>query len=82
LIITGVSLSYIKKPSPANWNYTTVLGEALYNSTGSENFQLHPTEETKVVLKVLELAGLLIQDIGTYQVADKEDKQKIQQEKS
>jgi hypothetical protein len=34
------------------------------------------------VLRVLELAGLLIQDIGTYQVADKEDKQKIQQEKS
>ena len=64
------------------WGYSTVLGEALYNASNSSDFKLHATEETKLVIKVLELAGLVIQDIGTYQVADKEDKQKIQQEKS
>ena len=82
LITTGVKINYIVKPKKVNWNYVTVLGEALYNASGSQSFWLHATEETKLVLKILELAGLLIQDIGTYQVADKEDKQKTQQEKS
>ena len=82
LITTNVKMNYVIRPRQVNWNYSTVLGEALYNVTNSVNFDLHATEETKLVIKVLELAGLLIQDIGTYQVADKEDKQKIQQEKS
>ncbi len=82
LITTNVKMNYVIRPSQVNWNYSTVLGEALYNAANSEDFDLHATEETKLVIKVLELAGLLIQDIGTYQVADKEDKQKIQQEKS
>lgn len=82
LIVANVDMNYIKKPDQVTWNYSTVLGEALYNSSGSHDFKIHATEETKLVIKILELAGLLIQDIGTYQVADKEDKQKIQQEKS
>jgi predicted RNA-binding protein associated with RNAse of E/G family len=77
-----LEVNYIKSPTPAVWGYSVVLGEALYNQNISINFQIHPTDETKLVMKVLELAGLVIQDIGTYQVADKEDKQKIQQEKS
>jgi hypothetical protein len=77
-----VEYNYIKKPATVNWGYTTVLGEALYNQSTSVDFELHSTEETKLVIKVLELAGLVIQDVGTYQVADAEEKQKIQQEKS
>ncbi len=82
LITVNVKMNYLIRPRQFNWNYSTVLGEALYNATNSTDFDLHATEETKLVIKILELAGLLIQDIGTYQVADKEDKQKIQQEKS
>jgi hypothetical protein len=77
-----VEYNYIQKPATVNWGYTTVLGEALYNQSTSVDFELHSTEETKLVIKVLELAGLVIQDVGTYQVADAEEKQKIQQEKS
>ncbi len=77
-----LEINYIKAPGPAVWGYGVVLGEALYNQSMSTDFQIHSTDETKLVMKVLELAGLVIQDIGTYQVADKEDKQKIQQEKS
>jgi len=82
LIEADVRISYLIKPADVVWGYSTVLGEALYNASNSSDFKLHATEETKLVIKILELAGLLIQDIGTYQVADKEDKQKIQQEKS
>jgi hypothetical protein len=79
-----IEANYIKKPATVKWGYTTVLGEALYNPAPaySTDFELHEMEESKLVIKILELAGLVIQDVGIYQVGDAEEKQKIQQEKS
>ena len=39
-------------------------------------------EETELIIKILELSGILIKDLNLYQVFDKEENQKIQQEKS
>lgn len=77
-----VELNYIKKPSKANWGYQMVFGEALYDSTNSVDFELHPSEQTELVFKILELAGLSIQDPGVYQIANSEEQETIQQEKS
>ena len=77
-----VELNYIKKPAKAQWDYQMVFGEALYDSTNSVNFELHPSEQTELVFKILELAGLSIQDVGLYQVANSEEQETIQQEKS
>ena len=63
------------------WNFTTVLGEALHNSNGTVNFELHESEETELVLKILELAGVTIKSPDLYQLSDKEDIEDIQQEK-
>lgn len=76
-----VSINYIRKPAKAIWNYRTVLGNAQYNATGSVNFELHPSEETDLILKVLALAGLSIQDMGVYQVASAEEAKTQQLEK-
>ena len=35
-----------------------------------------------LVIKILELAGILVQDIGLYQIANAEEQETIQQEKS
>ena len=77
-----VTLNYIKKPSKAVWNYVTVLGNAQYNATGSVDFELHPSEETELVIKILALAGLMVQDIGIYQVATAEEAKDVQQQKA
>lgn len=77
-----VTLNYIKKPSKAIWNYITVLGNAQYNATGSVDFELHPSEETELVIKILGLAGLMIQDVGVYQIAAAEEAKDIQQQKA
>ena len=45
------------------------------------HFQHHGSDETKLVIKILELAGVIIQDPGLIQYADGEDMKKIQQEK-
>tara|TARA_R110000772_G_scaffold94415_3_gene192312 strand:- start:685 stop:1440 length:756 start_codon:yes stop_codon:yes gene_type:complete len=79
---TNVKCNYIKKPTEAAWGYQMVFGEALYDSTASTDFELHTSEETELVIKVLEFAGLSIQDVQMYQVAAGMGAQTNQQEKS
>ena len=77
-----VSVFYIKKPAKVKWGYQIVFNEALYDASSTVNFELHPSEETELIIKILELSGILIKDLNLYQVFDKEENQKIQQEKS
>ena len=77
-----VACNYIAKPITVEWAYTTVLDEALYNSNTSIDFELHKSEETTLVIKILELAGVVIKQQDLYTIADKEEIQKIQQKKS
>ena len=79
----NVTIDYIKKPAKVEWTYIVVGNKALHNSTASnlQNFELHPSEETKLVLKILTLAGITLKDPSLYQVAGVEDNKNIQQEK-
>ncbi len=82
LITTNVSVTYIKMPAKVEWRYQMVYGEALYDATYSVDFELDPSEETELVFKILELAGILIKDLSIYQVFNSEEQEQIQQEKS
>lgn len=81
-LISGISCNYIRRPASANWAYQMVFGEALYDATNSTDFELHPSDETTLVLKILELSGLAIMDPALYQLAAQEEAKEIQQEKS
>ena len=81
-LVTGVRCNYIKKPAKVEWAYQMVFGEALYDASQAVNFQLHESEETELVIKVLEFAGLLVKDIGLYQIANQMEGQTNQQEKA
>lgn len=81
-INSGVTCNYISKPVKVEWQYQMVLGEALYNSTDSVDFELHASEETELVFKILELAGVLIKDPSVYQIGNAEEIEQLQQEKS
>ena len=80
--LNDVKCNYIRKPEEAAWGYQMVYGEALYDSTVSTDFELHPSEETELVTKILEFAGLSVQDVQMYQVAAGMGAQNNQQEKS
>lgn len=81
-LTSGISCNYIRRPASANWAYQMVFGEALYDATNSVDFELHPSDETTLVLKILELSGLAIMDPALYQIAAQEEAKEIQQEKS
>ena len=76
-ITTDVQVSYLKKPVLINWGYSIgALGQYIYSSTDSVNFELHPSEQVDVVTGILLYSGVIIQDPTIIQVAS----QKIQQE--
>lgn len=81
-LTAGVTCNYIKRPAQVVWNYTTSGGVALYNSTTSVDFPLHASEETELVMKILELAGISTRELQVYQIAAQEEARNTQQEKS
>jgi len=80
-LITGVTCNYIKKPTEVAWGYQMVYGEALYDATTAVDFELHDSEETELVIKILGFAGLSTKEIQMYQVANSIEVQTSQQEK-
>ena len=81
-IQAGVTISYLKKPVDINWGYSVgALGQFLYNSAGSVNFELSVTEQTNVVTRILAYAGVIINDPTIIQVAAQEIAQEEQNSK-
>ena len=78
-----IIVNYIRKPNKVYWTYIVVGEKALYNNSAADaqNFDLHPSEETELVLKILTLAGFTLKDPNLYQAAAGEDVKNIQQEK-
>ena len=81
-LTTGVTCNYIKRPATVIWDYNTVNGVAVYNTSTSINFPLHESEETELVMKILELAGISTRELQVYQIAAQEEARNTQQEKS
>ena len=81
--LTEADIDYVQSPRQVNWTYVVVGEKALYNATAADaqDFDLHPSEETELVLKILTLAGFTLKDQGLYQAASGEDTKNIQQEK-
>ena len=79
--VSNVTCNYVAKPADIAWGYTDVSGTALYNSNTTTDSELHESEETTLVIKILALAGITLQDPSMYQIATAEDNKKIQQEK-
>jgi len=77
----AVFLSYIKTPVKPNWAYNVINDKPLYNSTDAVDFELHSSEETELVYRILALAGVAIEKPELTQVAAGLGAGQIQQEK-
>jgi len=72
-ITSGVNISYIRKPLPPIWNFTLgVNNQYLFNSSTSFNFELHPAEQTELILKILLYAGVVIKSPEIVRVASQQ----------
>ncbi len=78
----GVTCNYIKKPATVEWAGVVTNGYELQDSGASTDFELHASEETELVIKILELVGIALKDPSIYQIGNQMDIQKVQQEKA
>ena len=79
--INIIDISYLKIPYPPNWGYVVVNDKTLYNDNISVDFELHPSEESELVYRILAYAGISIQKPEITQVAAQALSSQIQQEK-
>ena len=78
----NVYVSYIKFPQKPNWNYQMVQEKPFFlNDDNSQNFELHPSEESELVYRILALAGISIEKPSLMQAAMTLETTKVQQEK-
>ncbi len=63
-----LNVQYIRVPSTPKWGYVVVNEKALYNSGASVDFELHKSDSTELVYKILSLSGITIAKpgLGTY----------------
>ena len=79
--IAAVKVTYVRRPASVNWGYSVIDEHALHDVTTSQDFELHASEETSLVMKILSLAGIALKDTTLYQVGEASEVKKIQQEK-
>jgi len=91
---TCISVDFLRKPSDVRWGYTLGnVGQYLYDnqiydpniSTGTEgstDLELHVSEQTEVILKILMYAGVIIRDPEIVQAAAQQAMVKDQNEKT
>ena len=69
------------RPPTVQWAYVVINDKPLYNDNISVNFELHPSEETELVYKILKLAGVNLKAQEVVQVGQTLEQTQIQQEK-
>jgi hypothetical protein len=71
----SLEVNYVRRPKNVEWNFTIgALGQYVFNSAVAANnpsidFELMPSDQTTILLKVLLYAGLIIEDPTVIQVA-------------
>ena len=80
-IQNNVQVEYVRKPLSPVWGFivnsslgyyeydTTNYNPGVSPATGSRNFELHESEQTEVILKILQYAGIIIRDPQIAQAA-------------
>ena len=67
---SDISISYIRKPADVVWGFTVgTLGQYVYNTANSTQFELLNTEQNEVILRILAYAGVVIKDPQIVQAA-------------
>ena len=81
ILTGGVTCEIVMKPTKVEWGYDVIAERPLYNASRSVNFQLHDSEETELVYKILTLSGVTLKRVDIQQAGQGLDTTKIQHEK-
>jgi len=79
--INKANIFYFSQPIKARWGYVIVNEKALYDPTHTVDFELHKSEESELVYRILAYAGITLQKPDLTQSAIGLESTKAQQEK-
>jgi len=83
ITITDPVIDYIKVPADPIWGFTGGGTNAyVYASGSSTDFELHPSDETDLVIKILAYAGVVIKDPTVIQIAQQQEANNVTLENS
>ena len=72
-ITEKVKASYIKRPININWGFTsTPKNGFVFQASTSINFELAPTEQTALIVRILLYAGVIVKDYQMVQLASQQ----------
>jgi len=80
---TDVQAQYIRYPKEPNWTYLNVAnGDPAFNQSNADfqDFELSPDDETSLVFKILQYAGMSIRDIQEAQFGAEQEQMEEQKE--
>ncbi len=82
--LTGnLNIHYIKKPDEVKWAYTAGTNSSYsYDSANAVHFELHPSDQVDLILKILGYAGVIVKDPTVLQAVSAEESKLIQLENS
>jgi hypothetical protein len=81
--ISNPVINYIRIPADPIWGFTGGGANAyVYSSAASTDFELHPSDETDLVIKILSYAGVIIKDPTVIQVAQQQEANNVTLENS
>ena len=81
--VTYLCLVYYRKPLDPKWTYvSTTAGDPIYNAsaTDHQDFELHPEEETQLIVKILRYAGVSIRAEDVVNTAENQDVKEFEKE--
>ena len=62
-ITKSYTLEYIKKPDAPVWGFTIgSLGQYIYATGASTNFEISDLDQSELILRILAYAGLVVRD--------------------
>lgn len=67
---TDLSITYIRTLNTPKWGYVTVNGEPFYEASRSTAFDIHPADETELIIKILMYAGISVKADEVVQYAE------------
>jgi hypothetical protein len=80
-ITSNISVNYLRKPIAPIWDFSGTT-QYTFSPTASHNFELHSSEQTELILKILLYAGVVVRSPEIIQVAAQQVQQQEINQKS
>ena len=80
--VTPTGVIHFRRPNNVNWTYLLIGYKAMYDANPSTvDFELHPSEETELVYKILKFAGVSMKALDIMRAGQIQEQSQVQQEK-